>query len=217
MKRVGNYYVPDHETLQVDALAAGGWQLGHLDAALAHVTDWSCAVDGGAHVGSWTLHMAERFARVEAFEPARDTHEALLANRAHWRDDHPGNTTLIGLHRLALGETPGTSGMGEDQRYSGGNTGGRYLKGEGDIEIVTLDSFNLASCGFLKLDVEGYEVFALRGAIQTIERCRPVVLIEVKPRMAHRFNIDPMAAVDFLIGLGMKKVEQVGSDWVFAW
>lgn len=216
MKRVGNYYVPDNETLQNDALAAGGWQIGHLDAALAHVTDWSCAVDGGAHVGSWALHMAKRFSQVIAFEPAPDTHEALAANIAEFRATE-AEAGLIIHHKLALGGHRHTTGMAEDQRYSGGNTGGRYLKGAGDIEVVTLDSFNRESLGFLKLDVEGYEVFALQGAVETLARCKPVVLIEVKPRMAHRFGIDPMAAVDFLVGLGMKKVDQVGSDWIFGW
>lgn len=216
MKRVGNYYVPDHETLQLDALSKGAWQIDHLEAALRHVTDWSCAVDGGAHVGSWTLHMAKRFAQVIAFEPAPDTHEALAANIAEYRAREPEAGMII-HHKLALGGHRHTTGMADDQRYSGGNTGGRYLKGPGDIEVVTLDSFNRESLGFLKLDVEGYEVFALEGAVETLTRCKPVVLIEVKPRMAHRFGISPLAAVEFLIKIGMHKVEQVGSDWVFAW
>jgi FkbM family methyltransferase len=209
MKRAGAYWVPDEETQQVAALEAGGWQLDHLDRALEFVTDWSIAVDGGAHVGSWTLAMAKRFGRVLAFEPAPDTALCLKAN-------------LIGIgnvwiHEKALGEAPGLAGMAEDTKYDGGNTGGRYLSGAGSVEIMTLDSLDLPWLGFLKLDVEGYEVFALRGAAETIARCRPVVMIEDKRRMAHRFQLKQGAAADFLTALGMVRVAVAGADHVFAW
>lgn len=209
MKKFGSFWVPDAEYLQMEALSAGGWQLDHLEAALAHVTDWSCAVDGGAHVGSWTIEMAKRFGKVIAFEPAPDTHEALEANTL-WLKNVVRNGS-------ALGETFGTTGMAEDEKYSGTNTGGRYVKGDGKIPVIPLDSLDLPSLGFLKLDVEGYEVFALRGATETLLRCRPIVLIEVKPRMAPRFGIGPSDAPDFLTGLGMIEVGRVGSDYIYGW
>lgn len=209
MKKVGDYWVPDHETLQVDALAKGGWQLDHLETALEHVTDWSCAVDGGAHIGSWSLAMAKQFERVIAFEPAPDTYQALEANTLSVRN--------IIRNGFALGADFGTTGMAEDQRYSGGNTGGRYVTGEGNIQVAPLDSLGLETLGFLKLDIEGYEVFALRGALDTLLRCRPVVLIEVKPRMAHRFGITPHAAPEFLFEIGMVEVARAGSDWIYGW
>jgi FkbM family methyltransferase len=43
--------------------------------------------------------------------------------------------------------------------------------------IRTLDSFNLAPF-FMKLDVQGSELRALQGGAQTLERHRPVLLIE---------------------------------------
>lgn len=209
MKKVGNYWVPDSEYLQLEALAAGPWQVDHLEKALEHVTDWTCAVDGGAHVGSWSLEMAKRFETVIAFEPAQDTFEALEANTLSVRN--------IVRNGSALGETFGTTGMADDNRYSGGNTGGRYVSGAGKLPVIPLDSLELPTLGFLKLDVEGYEVFALKGAESTLRRCKPVVLIEVKPRMAHRFGITPHAAPEYLTGLGMVEVARAGSDWIYGW
>jgi hypothetical protein len=43
--------------------------------------------------------------------------------------------------------------------------------------VHTLDSYSL-DCGFMKIDVEGYELEVLRGAVQTIERCKPIMYIE---------------------------------------
>lgn len=209
MKRAGTFLVPDQEEVQVEALAAGGWQLDRLDRALEFVTDWSLAVDGGAHVGSWTRAMAKRFDEVHAFEPAPDTFMCLQGNLA--------GLLNVRLHNLALGAEEGTAGLADDGRYALGNTGGRHLCGKGSIQIVPLDAMDLPSLGFLKLDVEGYELFALRGARGLLERHKPVVLIEDKIRMAHRYGLKPHAAAGFLESLGAREVATLGSDRVFAW
>lgn len=208
MKKAGRFFVPDEEQIQLDALAAGGWQLDHLDAALAHVKNFGVAIDGGAHVGSWTLHMATRFSFVAAFEPSPPTFDCLRENIRHMANVH--------AYQCALGEEAGFMGMAEDQKYShGGNTGGRYLKGEGSIPIAPLDDFEFHDVGFLKLDVEGFELFALRGALETLMSSRPVVMIEDKARMAHRYGLEPHAAMQFLVDLGMAEVGNVGADRIF--
>lgn len=218
MKRAGKYWVPDHETQQIDALKAGGWQLDRLAAALLHVPGRAMAVDVGAHVGSWTLAMAEAgFKVVEAFEPAPDTFECLKENAKEWRQEHMHINCLVGLTNCALGDETKKMGMREDQKYAGGNTGGRYLKGDGDVWVRPLDVWNLDKLDFLKMDVEGFELFALRGARATILRCKPVVLIEDKHRMAHRYDQQPGAAAQFLIDLGMVELGNVGDDRFFGW
>jgi len=80
MKRAGQFMVPDSDTYFAPFLEQGGFQLDHLQQALGFVTDFRVAVDGGAHVGSWALKMAEVFDEVIAFEPAEDTFECLNEN-----------------------------------------------------------------------------------------------------------------------------------------
>jgi hypothetical protein len=48
----------------------------------------------------------------------------------------------------------------------------------GRIEMIALDSLGLAACDLLVLDVEGLEGSALTGARETLERCRPVIMVE---------------------------------------
>jgi FkbM family methyltransferase len=45
------------------------------------------------------------------------------------------------------------------------------------VEVKTLDSFNL-NPDFIKIDVEGFEHKVLVGAQKTLDRCRPILLIE---------------------------------------
>lgn len=220
MKQAGKFWVPDHETVQVEQLRGGGWQLDHLDMALAHVPRRRVAIDGGAHVGSWTFHLLKRgFNSVMAFEPSPDTFECLLENVKEWRFEHMTDPAqqFIGLHRCALGQDNRKMGMKDDTKYSGGNTGGRFLKGDGDIAVRPLDVYHWNDVDFIKLDLEGYEPFALKGAFETILKCRPVVMFEDKHRMAFRYGYQPGEAGRILEGIGMVQMEQIGSDRVYGW
>jgi FkbM family methyltransferase len=62
------------------------------------------------------------------------------------------------------------------------NVGASHLtdRGEGEtIAVETLDSFRLDRLDFIKIDVEGMEIDVLDGALETINRCRPIILVEV--------------------------------------
>ncbi len=176
MKVVHGWAFPDADTFMAHAMTAtGSYQADHLAEALSHVADFRCAVDGGAHVGLWTVPLAGRFDQVIAIEPAEDTFRALQANLATQRIEN------VEAHQVALGEKRGLVGLALDPTQAARqNTGGRYVVPEGQIRSVAIDDWHLEALGFLKLDVEGSEYLALRGAVMTLRRCRPVVLFEDK-------------------------------------
>lgn len=45
-------------------------------------------------------------------------------------------------------------------------------------KAVTIDSLNLDSCDVIHLDIEGYETNALRGAMKTIQKYKPLIVLE---------------------------------------
>lgn len=47
------------------------------------------------------------------------------------------------------------------------------------LAVAMLDDFELQNVGIIKIDVEGHELAVLRGAIQTLERNRPSLIIEI--------------------------------------
>lgn len=222
MKRAGWYWVPDNEMLQIEQLRSGGWQLDHLDTALKHVPAGRrrIAVDGGAHVGSWTFHLLRNgFNTVRAFEPCRDTFDCLRENAHEWTLEHVADPAkqFIGLHCCALGAEPRKMGMSKDTKYAGGNTGGNYLKGDGEIDVRPLDIFRWNDIDFIKLDLEGFEPYAIKGAFETIARCKPVIMFEDKHRMAHRYGYEPGEVGRMLEKIGMVELDQIGSDRVYGW
>ena len=56
------------------------------------------------------------------------------------------------------------------------------------VSIRTLDSYQFDNVDIIKIDVEGYEYDVLLGAIETIEKWKPVVQVEMVYGQPHRFG-----------------------------
>jgi FkbM family methyltransferase len=62
---------------------------------------------------------------------------------------------------------------------SGSNIGGNYISERGDnVLVLKLDDFVLDNVKLIKIDVEGFELKVLKGAIRTIIRNKPDIFIE---------------------------------------
>jgi FkbM family methyltransferase len=211
MREVYGWAFPDADRQMAREMAPdGSYQAAHLAAALAHVTDWRCALDGGAHVGTWARVMAGRFAEVLAVEPSPDTFEALEANMVAF------GCANVRTIRAALGAELGRCAMLLDSMHEkAGNTGARYtVSGHGTIPQVTVDSLALPALGLLKLDIEGAEPLALAGARLTLARCRPIVIYENKG-LCRRHGLKADAPAQELKAAGYRRLGTVVCDEIW--
>jgi hypothetical protein len=86
-----------------------------------------------------------------------------------------------------------------------------------DVRTVIIDNFlkekNLGDreIKFLKIDIEGYEYTALRGAVKTLSQTTNV-LSEFSPAIMEQMNEKPMAFVDFMKGFGFQAFEIFGDS-----
>jgi hypothetical protein len=53
------------------------------------------------------------------------------------------------------------------------------------VPIARLDAVIDQDVAFVKIDVEGHELNVLNGAIELLERCQPVFLVEAAGRRPH--------------------------------
>jgi hypothetical protein len=90
-----------------------------------------------------------------------------------------------------------------------------YVSAGNDLPVLTIDGWGLQECDLIALDVEGYEWPALKGAVETIVRCRPLLVIETKGH-GKRFGYTDAEMNDWIQGLGYRLVERVGRDNVWA-
>ncbi len=171
------------------------YDLDHLRGALGYLERFRTAVDGGAHRGIWTRELARNFDLVIAFEPR----EALAAQIPRGF-----------VHYCALGEAEGTCAMAEGDK----NTGqGHVIEGE-TVPVLPLDRFHIEHLDFLKLDLEGYELPALKGAEQTIANERPAILVEQNGLCA-RYGYSDADLVRWMHEHGYRRAESWGVDVLY--
>ena len=90
--------------------------------------------------------------------------------------------------------------------------GGSHVIGQGDIPTFKIDNLNLSECNLIHLDIEGYEKFAILGGIETIKRCKPVIVVEDFPSWKARYNSSLQEIEVILFDLGYKLIGQVEND-----
>ena len=66
---------------------------------------------------------------------------------------------------------------------------------------------------FIKIDIEGYELLALRGADSVLERC-PAILCEYSPAYMRQGEINPGDLIDLLTGYGYQPHEMIAGSMV---
>ncbi len=157
------------------------------------------AVQAGGNIGVWPRRLAQVFELVITFEPDEMSLDCLWHNV-------PENVTT---HPMALGADIKRCGI--KHRGLGSH---RVREGE-NVPMTTVDSMKLLYLDFLQLDVEGYEWHALQGARESIERCRPLIQVELRGFTEKYGKTDDHVRA-FLHSLGYREVsQQSGSDYVF--
>lgn len=128
----------------------------------------SMFIDVGANRGQWSKYLFEKGFNVVAFEPnpldARFIKSGITVFTVAL-GDKTGNFPLY------LGKLSGHDSLNpKDSEYSGKAI---------IVKVRTLDSYDFKNVGLIKIDTEGYEIPILKGAKQTIEKCKPQLILEV--------------------------------------
>ncbi len=154
--------------------------------------DGVLALDCGANIGVHTVEWATAMSgwgSVMAVEPQERLYYALAGNIALNNCFNavamhaavgaengvvtvptPNYLTPSSFGNLELQQRDGNEYIGQDIDYSAENGV--------PVQKVAIDSLELPRVDLIKLDIEGMEMDALAGAAQTVERCRPIVLVE---------------------------------------
>jgi FkbM family methyltransferase len=148
-------------------------------ALLPHIVPRHLAsVDIGANMGMYTRQLSKLTPRVHAFEPTREM-AALL------RRTSPRNVVV---HEVALSDKVGSGELhlpiikGEQATTRASLETLEGPQSDQTVAVRRFDDEIEEQVGFMKIDVEGHELPVLRGAQQTIEDSRPIVMVECEER-----------------------------------
>lgn len=168
------------------------------------------AVDAGANKGVYTYWLERLSAHVHAYEPNPKMFDVLKS----------GVGSKATVHHAALSDQGGsfTLRIPKTARGTYSNQGGSLNHdkvgdsyGEVIVETHRLDDQGIQNVGFLKIDVEGHEMAVLDGALKTIARDRPTLLIEMEQqhtKMEQQHTKRP-------IEIDLKRVTDLGYRMLF--
>lgn len=175
----------------------GRYEPNEMYAVASHLRPGMCFVDVGANEGIFTLLAAAAVGpsgAVHAFEPSPREQARLKSNIELNR------LTNVQVHSEALGSEARTASLSvSDQEHPGHNTLGGFSYRETaqaysiEVAVQTLDQVveraDLKRVDLMKIDVEGSETAVLQGADQTLQKFRPVIIVE-----AHQPSLSKMGS-----------------------
>lgn len=185
---LGNFDCYDEGTIP-RALQAGQWWDVHLRPTLdAARLGW--ALDLGAHIGWFTVYLAQRHQRVVAVEPYPSTFQWLDQNLRRW---HAGALPYTSYWPVAAYSHPCYLQFATENERT--DPGGWSFVPVPTTEhgvvrpllpAVALDDYLPpdAPVTLIKADCQGADLRALRGLTLTIARCRPLIVFEWEEGMA---------------------------------
>lgn len=174
--------------------------------------------DVGAQVGFFAALCARlvgKAGQLYAFDPLAANQAAIAANA---RLNRFTNIRVIGC---AVGETDGEIGFTESADSLLGRAEGlgepRDTVRHFTVACRSVDSLvendNLQLPNVIKIDVEGFEEFVLRGARRTIESCRPLLLIELHGTNANvRRVLKDLGYIGYVLDSGSEEIDAAAWD-----
>ncbi len=163
----------------------GTYEPAKTEAYVSIIKQGDVVFDVGAHVGFYSAiasQLVGETGRVFAFEP----HPLLnrFLNR-HKQLNHLNNLEII---TTAIGEKRGQVRF---ETRCGLGTGHISEEGSITVPVTSLDELvaqgRLPLPNVIKMDVEGAEEYALKGAVKTIEQCLPTILVATHGAEPHLF------------------------------
>jgi FkbM family methyltransferase len=85
------------------------------------------------------------------------------------------------------------------------------------VQSMTVDELNLPRVDAIKIDVQGSDLAAMRGAVETIKRCRPIIVFELESYITERwFQEKASDYLDFVANIGYTVVEIYQHNYLIA-
>jgi FkbM family methyltransferase len=202
---------------------SGDYEQAQFNEVMPYVSNRDVALDIGAHVGIWSMRLAQNFKRVISFEPVPKHIECWKQNMSNYINKQSNWGNLTTLETLALGHENGTAtmkvpnttntGMASLVHESDQKTGDRWLQPEWEtfpkiqVKTRTLDSYEFDQLDFIKMDVEWFELRVLQGAENTIRKHKPIMYIEMSDSEAYTYIKD--------LDLGYRSIYAHGADRLY--
>ena len=179
---------------------------------LESVNKGDVVFDVGANCGYFTTlfsKLVTSYGEVHAFEPVPETYSLLFKNTLKMPN--------VRLNNLAIGESRGKAVISYDLNDSEKATivhSSTSKEKHAEINVISLDDYveenNIRKIDFVKCDVEGFELNALKGMKKTLAMHLPQISIEVTLK-----NKEKLELINLLESLGYNTFRKIEKDFPY--
>jgi FkbM family methyltransferase len=168
----GNFIVFPNDAIAQHLKSGKSWEP-HFKTVVQHlVKEGDTVLDCGANFGYNSVIMGKQIGptgKLFAFEPQRIINQQLCGNMIL------NNIYNANVYNIALGNEKGITRMNPvPYDLDWVNIGDTSIGDGGDVvKIDTLDNYWLDEPDFIKIDVQGYELFTLQGGEKLIKQSPP--------------------------------------------
>jgi len=165
-------------------------------------------IDIGAHIGTVSIPYSKLFNQVICFEPNPETFVNLKKNIEYNKCNNI----------LSYNDAISNSNNCFKLIKSGSNSGCYHIQNYNNTnkKTITLDELNINNkIDFIKIDTVGSELYVLEGAINTINKNKPLIQVETNKLSEINFNYDKSKIYNFLKNLGYIIYDDDNDDPIF--
>jgi FkbM family methyltransferase len=206
----------DHRTAPIEILNFGEYEPEETQVIRRIAEKMDTMLDIGANIGWYSLMASKLNSRaiIHSFEPIPATFRRLIHNFSLNASEH------LHSYNYGFSDEPGSFPF-YFYPEGGVNASMQNLAGRDDVSVIdcelrTLDSVlewlpSNNRIDFVKCDVEGNELFVLKGGLQLLGNHKPILLCELLRKWSASFGYHPNEAVDLLQSIGYN-IYAVGSN-----
>lgn len=195
---------PKNGSVDKEIYVNGYYEINILKLLRSYIKEDSICLDIGSNIGQHALFMAcvAKKGHVYAFEPIKSLAEQIE------KSIHQNGMKNITVENIAISDRNDTVPIYINNLNAGMSTlfhRDNFTTQE-RIQTRIFSSFwnNRSQIDVIKMDVEGYEYYALSGMEEELRKYSPVVLFEFSPVLYKKMGLSSQAILDFMFDIGYK-------------
>ncbi|MCX6213640.1 FkbM family methyltransferase [Spirosoma sp.] len=205
-------YVDPHDTLQI--INSGKFEETETQTILSFVKANTVMLDIGANMGFYSIRVGQKavHGKVFAFEPDPGNYATLQKNLVL------NNLTNVTAYNAALSDKKETLrlykhpfNVGDYRLYNDGDFT-EYV----DVPTLRLDDTIKERVDLIKIDVQGFEYFVLKGGQALLAKYMPIVISEFWPRGLYNSGASPADYLSMMqdLGYGVSQIDEEKNEVV---
>jgi len=197
--------IKDERMTPLDILNFGNYEARELRVIRKLLKKDSVILDIGANVGWYCLNLAKDVpkGRVIAFEPISRTYSYLKKNII------VNNIKNIEVHNFGFSDKEEKATFYYNPKFSSATSMRRLHNNKKSLKIKcilkkmdgVIDTIT-SNVDFIKCDVEGAELYVIKGGLETICKYRPVIFLEMLRKWSAKYGYHPNEIIEILCNVG---------------